>query len=205
MKVTSRYDLVVVGASSGGIAAVSTLLSTLPEDFTLPVVVVLHLQETTKADFTEIFRRPGRRPIREAEDKAPIEKGVLYIAPPGYHLLIEGDGTFSLSYEDKVNYSRPSIDVLFDSAAAALGDRVIGVVLTGGNADGAQGLKAIKQAGGLAIVEDPNSAEVSAMPSAAADAVEPDFTLPIAEVGPVLATLTRRTVQGEPANGEFHV
>lgn len=191
MTVTKRNRLIVIGASSGGIAALNRILDQFPQDLAVPVVAVLHIQETTKNDLAEIFRKPGRIRVEEAAEKGRLESGVLYLAPPGYHLLVESDATFSLSYEDKVNYSRPSVDVLFESAASAFGSAVIGVVLTGANTDGALGLKAIKEAGGIAVAEDPETAECPSMPEAAVKEARPDHVVPLAAVAPLLVALTQ--------------
>jgi two-component system chemotaxis response regulator CheB len=121
--------------------------------------------------------------IKEADEKENIQAGYVYFAPPNYHLLIENDKTFSLSTDEKVNYSRPSIDVLFESAANAYGPRLAAIILTGANNDGAEGLRRIKQKGGLVIVQDPQSAENSYMPAAALKAVKPDFVLSLVEIG----------------------
>lgn len=205
MSLTSGYQALVIGASSGGIAALNVILEEFSADFPIPVAVVLHIQETAKTELAAVFRRPGRIRVQEAEDKAKLEKGVLYLAPPGYHLLIEGDGTFSLSYEEKVNYSRPSIDVLFESAAAAYGKSLIGVVLTGGNSDGALGLQAIKQAGGLTVVEDPLTAAVRSMPESAVNAANPQHVLPLSAIGSLLNKVARLRRDDSKPDWNAHV
>lgn len=163
------YDLVVIGASAGGLSAVCTLLKLLPETFEIPIVVVQHRAKESMA-LAEVLQDCTRLRVMEAEDKMPLEARSVYIAPPDYHLLID-DGRLALSTEDLVLFSRPSIDVFFDSAADAYGSGVIGVVLTGANSDGSKGLKKIAARGGQALVQDPKTAEIQVMPAAAQKAV----------------------------------
>ncbi len=160
-------EAVVMGASDGAVEALSLLLPALPLRLALPVVVVVHIPQDRPSHLPELFRQRCGHPVREAEDKAPLERGVVYFAPPGYHLLIERTRAFALSTEPPVHYSRPSIDVLFESAAEAYGPGLLGILLTGANSDGAAGLKAIRQAGGETWVQDPASAKSPAMPAAA--------------------------------------
>jgi two-component system chemotaxis response regulator CheB len=164
-EVTARA--VVIGASAGAIQALSEILPELPGDFPLPVLVVVHVPADRKNILASLFVNRCRMAVREAEDKEPASAGVIYFAPAGYHLLVEAEGTLSLSSDEEVMYSRPSIDVLFESAADAYGTGAIGVVLTGANSDGAKGLKAIAAAGGTALVQDPDTAHANAMPRAA--------------------------------------
>lgn len=158
---------VVIGASAGAIQALSVLLPALPADYPLPVLVVVHVPADRSNILAPLFQPKCRMAVREAEDKEPALPGVIYFAPPDYHLQVETEGTLSLSTDVPVLHSRPSIDVLFESAADAYGDALIGVVLTGANADGAAGLRAVAAAGGVALVEDPASAYADAMPLAA--------------------------------------
>ena len=146
-------EAIVIGASAGALEALSNLLPALPSDFRLPILVVVHLPADKTSVFAELIRARCRIGVREAEDKEPIEPGVAYFAPPDYHLLVEQDKRLSLSDDEPVLFSRPSIDVLFESAADAYGDGLIGVVLTGANSDGANGLKAVVEAGGVAVVQ----------------------------------------------------
>lgn len=162
-----KISLVVVGTSAGGLAALKRLFRSLPDTFTLPIVVVQHLPASSTIEPNLIFGSDIKSTVREALDKMPIEDRNVYFAPPGYHLLIEKDRTLSLSQDELVNFSRPSIDVLFDSAAASLGEEVCGILMTGANADGALGLKHIGDVGGLTLVQDPEDAETQAMPRAA--------------------------------------
>jgi two-component system chemotaxis response regulator CheB len=158
---------VVIGASAGALEALMTILPALPESFVPPVMIVVHLPPDQNSIMAELFRPKCRLKVQEALDKQPIEKGTVYFAPPDYHLLVEKAMCLSLSGEEPVLFSRPSIDVLFETAADAFGDGLTGVILTGANEDGAQGLRAVAQAGGAALVQDPGRAYASAMPEAA--------------------------------------
>jgi two-component system chemotaxis response regulator CheB len=177
------YELCVVGASWGGLRAVGRLLDGLPARLELAFVVAQHRgPESRPGGLEELLQSRSRYPVLEAWDKDRIEPGRVYIAPPDYHLLVEA-GSFALSVDARVNYARPSIDVLFESASDAYGDRLIGIVLTGANQDGAAGLARIKARGGVAIVQDPLEAEAPAMPAAALAATSADAVLPIADIG----------------------
>jgi len=182
------YDIVLVGASWGGLAAVRTLIGALPADFALPVVCVQHRHRDSTSVLAPILQGHSRLSVCEVEDKAPIVAGSVYIAPADYHLLVER-GHFSLSVDEPVRYSRPSIDVAFESASDAYGSGVIGVVLTGANADGARGLKRIVQRGGLAFVQEPATAESPPMPTAALRAVPEARAMTLAKIADTLAAL----------------
>jgi len=160
-------EAVVIGASAGGVQSLLTVLSGLPADFRLLIVVVLHLPEDRNSQLAEIFRQRLPIAVREAADKESIAPATLYFAPPGYHLLVEMERTFSLSCEAPVHYARPSIDLLMASAADAYGARLAGIVLTGANSDGAAGLAQIGRRGGLTVVQDPAEAAAPTMPQAA--------------------------------------
>jgi two-component system chemotaxis response regulator CheB len=158
---------VVIGASAGAIQALSAILPALPADYPLPILIVVHIPADRSNILAPLFQAKCQIPSHEAEDKEPILPGAIYFAPPDYHMLVEAEGTISLSADEPVLHSRPSIDVLFESAAYAFGPALIGIILTGANEDGAQGLKAIEEAGGIALVEDPSTAYADAMPRAA--------------------------------------
>jgi two-component system chemotaxis response regulator CheB len=158
---------VVIGASAGALQALSTILPALPAGFRLPVIVVVHVPPDRESVLAELVQAKCRIPVREAEDKEPMVAGTVYFAPPDYHLLIEMDGSLSLSSDEPVLFSRPSIDVLFESAADAYGPSLIAIILTGANQDGAKGMLAVAEAGGTALVQNPNGAFASAMPEAA--------------------------------------
>jgi len=180
------YDAIVIGASAGGLTALTQILPKLPHPFPQAVVVVQHLHPESGEYMVEFLKQRCLLPVKEAEDKESVLPGVIYVAGARYHLLIERDRTFSLSVDDKVNYARPSIDVLFESAAATYGPKLIGVVLSGANADGTAGLAAIKARGGLAVVQDPATAEASFMPQAALDGTAVDHVLDLAGIGRLL-------------------
>lgn len=158
---------IVIGASAGALDALSAILPALPESFRLPVIVVVHVPPDKRSVLAELFQAKCRLSVREAEDKEPIVGGTVYFAPPDYHLLIETDRYLSLSSDEPVLFSRPSIDVLFESAADAYGPALMAIVLTGANQDGAKGMRAAVEAGGTAIVQDPKGAFATAMPEAA--------------------------------------
>ncbi|OBY60912.1 chemotaxis protein CheB [Pseudomonas sp. AU12215] len=183
---------VVIGASAGGVDALFQLFDGLPADFALPMVVVLHLPESHESQLVELFARRLEIPVREAHDKAPIEAGTLYFAAAGYHLSIERDFTFALSREAPRNFSRPAIDILFDSAADAYRGALAGILLTGANQDGAEGLAHIHREGGLSIVQDPAEAAVSTMPEAAIALHAPDYILPLREIHALLLRMGPR-------------
>jgi len=184
-----RVGAVVIGTSAGGVEALSVILPALPATFRPPVFVVLHLPRERPSLLAEIFQPRCALPVREADDKEPIEAGTVYFAPPDYHLLIEKDGTVALSNDDLVNFSRPSIDVLFESAAEAYGARLLGVILTGANRDGADGLAAVRGAGGIAVVQDPAEAQAAMMTEAALARTAVDYVLPLKEIAALLQTI----------------
>ncbi|WP_442107692.1 chemotaxis protein CheB [Pseudomonas sp. NUPR-001] len=182
-------EAVVLGASAGGVSALLSLFHALPLDYHLPLVCVLHLPDDRHSQLAEVFSRRLGRPVCEAQDKQPVAAGMIYFAGPGYHLSVERDRSFSLSQEERVYFSRPSIDFLFASAADAYGPALLGVLLTGANEDGARGLAQIKQQGGYTIVQDPHEAQVATMPQAALALHHPDYILPLSGIGQLLATL----------------
>lgn len=166
----NRPQAIVIGVSAGGLKALSVILPGLPRDFALPILIVIHLPPGKKSIVADLFDEKCALSVGEAEDKEPIQPGRVYFAPPDYHLMVEPDKRLSLSSDEPVLFSRPSIDVLFETAADAYGPDLVGVVLTGANNDGAHGLRAICLAGGTAIVEQPDTAFASAMPKAAIEA-----------------------------------
>ena len=180
--------IVVIGASWGGLQALSTLLDGVPAAFDVPIVIVQHRSKDAESLLPVLLQDHTRLVVSEVEDKQPIERGHVYIAPPDYHLLIEGKD-FALTTDAPVRFSRPSIDVTFVSAADACGPKAIGVVLTGANEDGSSGLRRIVDMGGHAIVQDPATAEVRTMPAAALRAAPEAEVLPLPRIGPRLAEL----------------
>ena len=172
-------ELVTISASAGGVDALITLLSELPAGWRLPMVVVLHLPEDHESRLPAVFADRLHLPVQEAQDKAPVMPATLYFAAPGYHLSLERERCFSLSCEPPVLFSRPSIDVLMSSAADAYGPAAAGLLLTGANDDGAQGLAQIRRAGGITAVQDPQQAQSPTMPMAALRLHKPDLVAPL--------------------------
>ena len=186
------YDLVVVGTSWGGLAALRTLVGALPASFRMAVTLVQHRHKDSDHVLRALLQERSPLVVCEVEDKMPLEEGHIYVAPPDYHTLVE-PGHFALSTEAPVRFSRPSIDVTFTSAADAYGHRMVGIVLTGANTDGAIGLRRVSDLGGLAIIQDPATAESSAMPAAAQAAVPRGRVMPLLQIADYLATLPSGT------------
>lgn len=184
-----RIDAVVIGASAGGVEALTQLLPQLPASSKLTVLVVLHVPRDRPSLLVDIFRPRCRLHVAESQDKDPIQPGTVYFAPPDYHLMVDIGPKIALSADELVNFSRPSIDVLFESAADLYQRRVLGIVLSGGNHDGAAGLQAIVRAGGLAVVQSPEQAAVDIMPRAAIAAGSVDYVLPLDQIAELLAAL----------------
>lgn len=197
---TTKLEAIVIGGSAGALEVLSALLPALPRDAAVAVAIVVHLPPVRPSHLAEVLGAKTRLPVKEVEDKEPVSAGTVYVAPPGYHLLIERGRTFALSTDELVHYSRPAIDVLFESASEAYGDRLAGVVLSGSNADGARGLAAIKRRGGMAIVQSPTGAMAAAMPEAAIALAHADRVLAVAELAALLATLAGGT---RPAGQEL--
>ena len=187
-------ELVAIGTSLGGLNALTSLLGTLPDRFPVPIVIVQH--RTISPDgggLSRLLQEHSRLTIVEADDKMSLEAGSVYIAPADYHLLIEERGMLALSTDPPVRAARPSIDVLFQTASEAYGAALLGVLLTGASADGAEGLAMVKARGGRAIVEDPATAESCTMPAAALAATAVDYVLPLSKIGEYLVTLVEGT------------
>jgi len=182
-------DAIVIGASAGAIHALSRILPALPGDYPIPVLVVVHVPADRSNLLAPLFQARCRLVVKEAEDKEPILPGFVYFGPSGYHMLVEADRTVSLSSDEPVLYSRPSIDVLFESAADAYGERLVGVILTGANEDGAEGLQAITAAGGVALAENPADAFAQAMPSAALERCAAARAVSLDEIADYLVAL----------------
>ncbi|MHC8320227.1 chemotaxis protein CheB [Pseudomonas sp. GB2N2] len=182
-------EAIVIGASAGGVEALLSILSPLREGFVLPIIVVLHLPDERRSHLAEVFARRVAMRVVEAHDKTLIEAGTLYFATPGYHLSVEQDRSLSLSLEERVHYSRPAIDFLFESAADVYGASLAAVLLTGANRDGASGIAQVKHRGGLTIVQDPEEAQVATMPLAALASHQPDHILSIRGIGRLLVEL----------------
>ncbi len=177
------YEVICVGASWGGLDAVGRLLADMPDEVDLPIVIAQHRHPSSPGTtLAELLNTRIERPVADVDDKMAIEPRKVYIAPPDYHLLVER-GSFALSVDERVQYSRPSIDVMFESAAHAYGAGAIGIILTGANEDGAAGLALIKERGGVAVVQDPAGAQRRTMPDAAIAATVADAILPLEEIG----------------------
>lgn len=186
------YDVIAIGASWGGLHAVGTLLEGIPQELDQTIVVAQHRSpEAGRGVLASLLQRHIGRPVSEPGDKETIERCRVYVAPADYHLLVD-DGHFALSVDARVQFARPSIDVLFESVAESCGERAIGIVLTGANEDGAAGLASIKRHGGVSIVQDPGTAERRTMPDAALAAAEADAVLPLEEIAPFLYGLCCR-------------
>ncbi|RUT77953.1 chemotaxis protein CheB [Ancylomarina longa] len=174
--------VLVIGASYGGLEALKVIIPKFPKDISLAIIVVLHIGENNNDSFIAYLNSISKLQVKEAEEKENIKSGFVYFAPPNYHILIESGGIISLSTEAKVHHSRPSIDVLFESAAWCYKNKLIGIILTGLNQDGAEGLKQVKKYGGISIVEDPERAIASIMPLSAIYACKPDYILTIEDI-----------------------
>lgn len=172
-----RYEAIVIGVSSGGLSALKFIFSALPADFSIPIIVVQHVSPRSDNQWIQLLNDKSDLLIKEADEKETIEKGNVYIAPANYHLMVERDKTLSLSIDERVNFARPAIDVLFDSAADAYENNLIGIILTGSSSDGTQGMKRIKKFGGLTIAQDPRTAESAYMPGSVIAAVQMDHIL----------------------------
>jgi two-component system chemotaxis response regulator CheB len=184
-----RVEAIVIGASAGGVDALAVLFESLPFPFAPAILVVLHVPADRPSLLVDLYRTRSRLPVREALDKERVAPGTIYFAPPDYHLLVEREKTLALSHEAPVAFSRPSIDVLFESAAEAYGRTLLGIVLSGANSDGAAGLAAIRAAGGRAWVQEPADAFASAMPAAAIARAGADLIVPIRDMAERLAHL----------------
>lgn len=164
-----KYEAIVIGTSAGGYNALSQILLGLPEDYRLPVIIVQHRAKDSDDFFEELLQRRCRMAVKQADEKEKVKGGIIYTAPPDYHLLIESDQTFALSSDLFVRFSRPAIDVLFESASSVYRDRLVGIILSGSNSDGADGIAEISRHGGLTIAQDPAEAQYSLMPQCAID------------------------------------
>jgi two-component system, chemotaxis family, protein-glutamate methylesterase/glutaminase len=193
-----RPQAVAIGASAGALEALTAILPALPGDFPLPLMIVVHTPPDKPSVMPELLQARCRIQVREAEDKEPIAGGTAYFAPPDYHLLIEADKFLSLSSDEPVLWSRPSIDVLFESAADAYGPALIAIVLSGTNHDGAAGLKAVAEAGGIAIVQSSHGAFAAAMPEAAKAMCPGARVLALPEIAQYLQKVSLQKVASPP-------
>jgi two-component system chemotaxis response regulator CheB len=184
-----RFEAVVIGGSAGGVDALVALLPALPAGYKLPVFCILHVPGDRESRLTELFGERLPLPVHEAADKEQIVPGTVYFAGPGYHLSVERDRSFSLSCEPPVHFARPAIDVLMESAADAYGAGLVGILLTGANHDGADGMARIRARGGFTVVQDPDDAQVSTMPEAAIGRCQPNLVMPLARIHALLPML----------------
>jgi two-component system chemotaxis response regulator CheB len=187
--VKGRVDAVVIGASAGGIEALVVLLPALPKATPTSVFIVLHLPRERPSLLVDIFQPKCAVAVREAQDKEPVEPGTVYFAPPDYHLLLDAGPQLALSADELVHFSRPSIDVLFESAADLYGNRLLGIILTGANEDGAAGLEAVHRAGGLTVVQQPETAHASLMVESALKRSPVDFVMSLEQIADLLRKL----------------
>jgi len=198
-----QYEAIAIGVSSGGMNALKFIFSTLPASFSIPIILVQHISAYSDNEWIKLLNKKSNLNIKEADEKEKIASGNVYIAPANYHLLIENDKTFSLTIDERVNFARPSIDVLFESAAEAYKNKLIGVVLTGSNNDGAKGLRRIKECGGMAIIQDPETAESPNMPASAIaaclsgrQAVQPDYIVSLEKIVQLLIKISQTNDDG---------
>lgn len=187
----SHIGGIAIGASVGGVEALSLLLPALPQDLAAPVFIVLHQPRDRPSLLVDIFKQKCDLPVREAEDKEEVECGTIYFAPPDYHLLVDEGPRLALSADDLVHYSRPSIDVLFESAADIYENRLLGILLTGANEDGAAGMEAIHRAGGTTVVQEPETALAASMPASALARTPVDHVLTLDGIAALLHSLGR--------------
>ncbi len=187
--VTPAFGIVAIAASAGGLNAITSLIRALPADFPVPLVIVQHLDPRHRSLIADILSRRTKLHVKQAEEGERIVVGSVYIAPPNRHLLVNADGSLSLTHTELVHFVRPSADLLFESVAASYKDRAIGVVLSGSGSDGAMGVQAIKKMGGTVLAQNKETAEFFGMPGAAAQTGCVDFALPLEEIAPALVTL----------------
>jgi two-component system chemotaxis response regulator CheB len=186
-----RIEAIVIGMSWGGMQAMKVLFSRLPDGFKIPIIIVQHLSSLSDSKWIRSLNKDSSLTIKEADEKEAILPGHVYIAPPNYHLLIEKNKTFTLTIDEKVNFARPAIDVLFESASDVFKKRLIGIILTGSNHDGTKGIKKIKENGGLTLVEDPETATSSLMPLSAIK-MNPDHILPLEKIIELIIELDKQ-------------
>lgn len=184
-------EAIVIGASSGGVEALTRVLPALPADTRASVFVVLHLPRERGSLLVDVFAPRCNLPVREVHDKDPIAAGTIYFAPPDYHLLIDEGPQLALSMDEPVEFSRPSVSVLFETAAAVYGDRLLALLLTGAGSDGAAGMQAVQRAGGLTVVQQPASARMPQMPEAALERISVDHVLTLEEIMTMFQALPR--------------
>lgn len=187
-----KYQAIVIGISTGGVGTLKALLGALPKDFPLPILVVQHLSPDSGNAMALFLDELCAIQVKEADEEERLTGGTVYLAPANYHLMVEPDGRLGLSADPPVNFSRPSVDVLFETAAEAFGEGLIGVVLTGAGMDGSRGLKRIREMGGLAVVQDPDDAAADSMPRHAMAAVPPDHVVTLSTLPQLFIKLSEK-------------
>ena len=190
-----QFKALVIGVSTGGVTALKYLLGELPAHFPLPVLIVTHITPESDDGMAVLLNALSSIRVKEADEQEHITPGTVYLAPANYHLLVERDGTLALSIDPPVNYARPSVDVLFESAAEAFGPDLIGVILTGAGSDGSKGLLKIKNCSGVTIVQDPADAEVDSMPQSALQLLQADYVVRLNELPGILTRLVLKKAQ----------
>jgi two-component system, chemotaxis family, protein-glutamate methylesterase/glutaminase len=190
MGTAKKYEAIVIGTSAGGLYALSTLLQHLPIDYPVPIAIVQHRSKDQRRLLEEVLQSKSKIQIKQADEKEAMKSGYVYIAPPDYHLLVERDRTFSLSADEHVRYSRPSIDVLFESAAIAIQSALVGIVLSGASSDGAYGMEMVHKYGGLTIAQNPKEADFPFMPKASIETKTVKHVWTLAEIQNFLLKLT---------------
>ena len=187
-----QFKAVVVGASTGGVSALKTLLGSLPVDFPVPVLIVTHIAPFSDDGLAVLLDTQCAIRVKEADEQENIVAGTVYLAPANYHLLVERSGTLAFSIDPPVNFARPSVDVLFETAAEVYGSALIGIILTGAGNDGSKGLLKIKESGGVTIVQDPADAELGSMPRNALQLLEADHLVRLTDMPGLLMQLVQR-------------
>jgi two-component system chemotaxis response regulator CheB len=177
-----RYKVIVIGGSAGSFSVLATILSKIPKDFTIPIVICCHRLKHVRSGFIEALEIKSVKKVVEPDDKDAMKKGKVYVAPSNYHLGFEIGNTFALSTEEMINNSRPAIDITFETAAYVFREKMVGILLTGANKDGAFGMKSVKEAGGLTIVQEPSECTIDTMPKAAMAATKIDYVMKVEEI-----------------------
>jgi two-component system, chemotaxis family, protein-glutamate methylesterase/glutaminase len=189
------FDIVAIAASAGGLRAISALLEFMPAEFPIPLAVVQHLDPHHRSLLVQILARRTRLQVAQAEDGLRLRAGWVYVAPPDQHFLVNADMTATLTRTELVHFVRPSADLLFESVAAAFGQRALAVVMSGTGRDGSMGVQAVKKMGGTVIVEDPATAEFAGMPEAAVRTDSADWIISLADIGPTIQRLVRQELK----------
>ena len=186
-------NAIVIGTSAGGVEALTRILPSLPATMPVAILIVVHIPRERPSLLTDIFRQKCAMRVEEGIDKADIKPGHIYFAPPDYHMLVDAGPQIALSVDEVIQFSRPSIDVLFESAADVYGKKLLGILLTGGNEDGASGLAYIARCGGMTVLQDPAEAAAPAMPESALKVMTPTHVLRLDEIAALLMTIATRT------------